>query len=88
MTFIDKTFPYGFRKSAKATQTYYTRFESIAVGSYLAINSRPALKKSPPDVGRWIASEQFKDYSKSGSSNVRSRMKDRFEFVRDKLLEV
>lgn len=88
IAFIEKTFPFGFRKSAKATQTYYTRFESIAVGSYLAISNRPTLKRSQPDVGTWIASKQFKDYSKSGSSNVKRRMKDRFEFVRDQLLEV
>ncbi|APZ92418.1 hypothetical protein Fuma_02029 [Fuerstiella marisgermanici] len=87
MKFIDKTFPYGFRKSATATQTYYTRFESIAVGSFLAISKKPELKKAPPDVGCWITGDQFKEYSKSGSSNVKRRMKDRFEFVRDKLTE-
>jgi len=87
MKFIDKTFPFGFRKTAAATQTYYTRFESIAVGSYLAIRKKPALMKNSPDVSRWISGTQFKEYSKSGSSNVRRRMKERIEFVRDNLLE-
>lgn len=86
MKFIDKTFPYGFRKTATATQTFYTRFESIAVGSYLALESSAALKKLPPDVGTWLSGVKFRDYSKSGSSNVKQRMKDRFEFVRNKLL--
>lgn len=86
MKFVEKTFPYGFRKTASATQTYYTRFESIAVGSFLAIEQSPELKKNPPDVGNWIMSDQFKEYSKSGSSNVKRRMKDRFEYVRNRLL--
>ncbi len=86
MKFIEKTFPFGFRKTATATQTYYTRFESIAVGSFLALEQNSNLKKAPPDVGAWLSGDQFRDYSKSGSSNVKSRMKDRFEFVRDKLL--
>lgn len=87
MKFIEKVFPYGFSKSATATQTYYTRFESIAVGTFLAMTRDPSVKKDPPDVGSWLTGSDFKDYSKSGSSNVRSRMKDRFEFVRDRLLE-
>lgn len=87
MKFIEIAFPYGFRKSATATQTYYTRFESIAVGSFLAIDQNPNLKKTPPDVGSWITGNQFKKYSKSGSSNVKRRMKGRLEFVRDRLLE-
>ncbi|MFT5528040.1 MAG: hypothetical protein ACI9HK_006028, partial [Pirellulaceae bacterium] len=87
MKFIEKTFPYGFRKSAAATETYYTRFESLAVGSRLALDQDPGLKKNPPDVGSWISGNQFKEYSKSGSSNVRRRMKDRLEYVRDRLLE-
>lgn len=86
MKFIEKAFPYGFRKSATAIQTYYTRFESLAVGSYLAIAEQPGLRKSPPDVGSWISGEEFKEYSKSGSSNVKRRMRDRFEFVRNNLL--
>tara|TARA_R110002072_G_scaffold302978_1_gene490662 strand:+ start:88894 stop:89997 length:1104 start_codon:yes stop_codon:yes gene_type:complete len=87
MKFIEKAFPYGFRKSATATETYYTRFESLAVGSRLALDQNPSLKKNPPDVGSWISGNQFKEYSKSGSSNVKRRMKDRLEFVRDRLLE-
>lgn len=87
MKFIENTFPYGFRKSASSQETYYTRFESIAVGSFLAITQKPGLKKAPPNVGSWITGDRFKEYSKSGSSNVKRRMKERFEFVRDKLLE-
>ncbi len=86
MKFIDKTFPYGFRKTANATRTYYTHFESIAVGCFLALQERPNIKKAQPDVGSWLTGSEFKEYSKSGGSNVKSHMKARFEFVRNKLL--
>jgi len=86
MKFIEKTFPFGFRKTASATETYYTRFESLAVGSYLAILNSPKLKKNPPDVSSWINGKKFKAYSKSGGANAKSRLRDRVEFVRDKLI--
>ena len=85
MKFVEKTFPFGFRKTARATDTHYTRFESLAVGSYLAISKAPELKKNPPDVSNWINSKEFKDYSKSGGANAKSRLRGRVEFVRDKL---
>lgn len=87
MKFVEKTFPFGFRKTARATETHYTRFESLAVGSYLAILKAPELKKTPPDVSNWINSKEFKDYSKSGGANAKSRLRDRVEFVRDKLID-
>ena len=86
MGFVEKTFPFGFRKTENATETYYTRFESMAVGSYLAILDKPELKESPPDVSSWIDSDEFQTYSKSGGANVKSRLRGRVEFVRDKLI--
>lgn len=87
MKFVEKTFPFGFRKIASATETYYTRFESLAVGSYLAILNSPELKKNPPDVSSWINGKKFEAYSKSGGANVKSRLRGRVEFVRDKLID-
>lgn len=86
MKFVEKTFPYGFRKTASATETRYTRFEALAVGSYLAIVSEPKLKMNPPDIGDWINGPIFKEYSKSGGSNAKKRLAERLEYVRDKLL--
>lgn len=85
MKFIDKTFPYGFRKTASATETHYTRFEAISVGSYLAITENPELKKKVPDVSTWINGSQFIEYSKSGGANAKRRLKERLEYVRDRL---
>ncbi len=87
MKFVEKTFPFGFRKTASGTETYYTRFESLAVGSYLAILDTPKLKKNIPDVSSWINGNRFKHYSKSGGANAKGRLRERVEFVRDKLLD-
>lgn len=86
MKFVEKAFPFGFRKTASARETHYTRFESLAVGSYLAIVKAPKLKKNPPDVSSWISGEEFKEYSKSGGANAKRRLRERVEFVRDKLI--
>lgn len=86
MKFVEKTFPYGFRKTASATETRYTRFEALSVGSYLAITAVPKLKTNTPDVSEWINSETFKEYSKSGGSNAKKRLAERLEYVRDRLL--
>lgn len=85
MKFIDNTFPYGFRKTANATETRYTRFEAISIGSYLAISSQPELKTTYPDIANWINGTTFKEYSKSGGANAKRRLQERIEFVRDKL---
>ncbi|TWT96339.1 DUF262 domain-containing protein [Neorhodopirellula pilleata] len=86
MKFVEKAFPYGFRKTASATETRYTRFEALAVGSYLAITTEPKIKSNPPDVSSWINGEAFKEYSKSGGSNAKKRLTERLEYVRDRLL--
>jgi hypothetical protein len=86
MKFVEKTFPYGFRKTASATETRYTRFEALSVGSYLAITADPKLKSNPPDVSAWINGETFREYSKSGGSNAKKRLAERLEYVRDRLL--
>ena len=86
MKFVERTFPYGFRKTASATETRYTRFEALAVGSYLSITSEPKLKMNLPDVSAWINGTAFKDYSKSGGSNAKKRLTERLEYVRDRLL--
>ena len=85
MKFVEKAFPFGFRKTASATETHYTRFESLSVGSYLAITASSELKKQVPDVSGWINGEEFKEYSKSGGANAKRRLCDRLEFVRNKL---
>lgn len=85
MSFIEQAFPFGFRKTVNATETRLTRFEAIAVGTYLAISEDPTLKNHPPAVD-WIDSDEFITHTKSGGSNAKRLLQARIDYVRDKLL--
>jgi len=65
----------------------YTRFESLAICSFLAITTSPQLKKQVPNVSSWINGDEFKSYSKAGGANAKRRLRERLEFVRDRLLD-
>ena len=86
MAFVKKVFPYGFRRTINGTDTARARFEAIAIGSYLALQQKPALanKKRLP-VG-WLTEDEFAGVIGSDGANVISRLRGRIFFVRDKLL--
>ncbi len=84
LDFVDNYFPYGFKKSAKATTTYRVRFEALSVGVHLSLQENPDL--IPPEIN-WLDSEEFKSHTQSYASNSRPKVKARIEFVRDKLLD-
>ncbi len=83
LDFVDKYFPYGFKKSENAITTFRMRFEALSVGVHLAIEENPVLV--PPKIN-WLDSEEFKVHTRSDASNSRPKVKARIEFVRDKLL--
>ena len=83
LTFISKYFPNGFRKSATSKSIPKVRFESIAVGVSLALKENPNLEN--PDL-KWLESNEFLEWVTSGSSNNRTKLIGRIEFVRDCLL--
>jgi hypothetical protein len=84
LAFVKKTFPHGFSKSKGHVRTPRIRFESIAVGSALALRKKPGLKPKP--VGEWLNSAAFAKHTTSGSSNSRPKIVARIEYVRDNLL--
>lgn len=84
LNFVEKYFPFGFRKVENAKSTPRVRFEAIAVGVHLAIKQEPNLV--PPPVKGWIDSEEFKDHTRSDASNDRLKIIKRIEYVRDHLL--
>jgi hypothetical protein len=49
---------------------------------------RPELQNEQPDVAAWLSSDKFGELTKSGGANPIKSLKDRIEFVRDKLLGV
>ncbi len=86
LSFIDRVFPFGFRKTNSAKETFNVRFEAIAIGSYLAIAENPKLAQQTPGVEGWLTGDEFKKHTKSGGSNVIRLLENRLYFVRDMLL--
>jgi len=86
MRFVKRVFPFGFRRGAGGTATPRARFEAIAIGSYLAINERPAIANERPNVETWLSGEEFGRVIGSDGANAIGRLKGRIFFVRDKLL--
>lgn len=86
MTFIDRVFPFGFRRGLRGTATPRTRFEAIAVGSYLALKDRPALATANIDVNEWLTGREFESIIRADGANVIRRLRSRLYFVRDRLL--
>lgn len=87
--FIDRVFPGGFRRSPKGTATPRARFEAIAIGSRFALDERPNLaNENVADVAPWLAGEDFLKVTGSDGANAIARLRERTEFVRDRLLGV
>ena len=86
MSFIQKTFPYGFRKSPAGKVSPRARFEGIAIGSYLALEKKPSLEPSL-DVGTALVEDpKFGEIIRSDGANAISKLEGRMHFVRDRLL--
>jgi hypothetical protein len=85
LDFVDKHFPYGFKKTINHASTPRVRFEAIAVGVGLALKEKPDLKPTIP-VLDWLNSPEFEKHTTSDAANNRNKLIGRIEFVRDKLL--
>lgn len=83
LKFVEIYFPAGFRKTITAKSTPRVRFESLAVGTALALREQPDLEPQNLD---WINSEEFKTLTTSDGANSRVKVIERIEYVRDKLL--
>jgi hypothetical protein len=85
--FVKKVFPWGFRRSATGTATPRSRFEAIAIGSYLAINQSPQIRTNFPNIQGWISTDEFSEVTGADGANAVARLRGRMNFVRDRLLE-
>jgi hypothetical protein len=83
LNFVNDNFPYGFKKSPDSNKTPRVRFDSISVGVHLALDENPNLTVQNVD---WIEEKEFKDITTAGGQNAPSAIKNRIEFVRNKLL--
>jgi hypothetical protein len=87
MAFIQKVFPYGFRKTPKGKVTPRARFEAIAIGSKIAIDKCPELDhEDVSDVTTWLNSSEFSKVTGSDGANAIARLRGRINFVCNKLL--
>ncbi|MBB6242413.1 DUF262 domain-containing protein [Rhodanobacter sp. MP1X3] len=86
LSFVKSVFPFGFRKAKSGKATPRSRFEAIAIGSYMALQSAPQIVMQPPDVEHWLNETDFAKITGSDGANAVSRLKRRMEYVRDRLL--
>ncbi|MFE4665562.1 DUF262 domain-containing protein [Streptomyces sp. NPDC056716] len=89
LEFVDRVFPYGFRRSSSGRATPRTRYESIILGSYTAMQERPEIKdfgRERFNVDEWLTGEGFVKITGSDGANARSRLEGRIKFVREKLV--
>lgn len=85
--FVEKNFPNGFRKTPKGRATPRARFEAIAVGCALALKENPRLSRRTLDTSDWLNSPEFKKIISSDGANVKSKLRERIDFVKKALLE-
>ncbi len=84
LNFVEKYFPQGFRQGKNGTRTTTRiKFESLAVGVALALKKTSNLEPKSTDL---LASQEFKDYTKSDASSFQNQVVLRIEYVRDRLL--
>lgn len=83
LSFIDRTLPYGFKKSSNAKSTPRVRFETLAIGAALALKEKPDLVCT--DVS-WLDSKEFKEHTRSDGSNSKTKLKARIEYAKNKFL--
>jgi len=84
LDFIEKYFPNGFYRNQKNnTIIHRIRFEVISVGTALALRERSDLE---PSSMVWLDSPEFKEHTTLDGLNSKTKVKNRIEYVRDKLL--
>jgi hypothetical protein len=89
LDFVEKNFPFGFRKVVKGKSTPRARFEAIALGVAKALEQHPEL--SEVDTGElgvvsWIGQPEFQQITGADGANAIARLRGRIDFVAQKLM--
>lgn len=87
LAFILEASPHGFTKSETGNQVPRVRFESIAVGSALALRADPTVANRVTDMTPLLSSDEFSDATRSDAANVKSKLLNRIRLTRSWLLE-
>lgn len=83
LDFVSRASPNGFAKAPASKQIPRVRFESISVGSALALRSDPSLFDRAPDISPLLNSKEYKEATTSDAANVKSKLLRRIKMVRD-----
>jgi len=84
MKFIAGNYPKAFYRGGKGGTLPRVRFEAIAVGTCLALRQKPDLTLTiDPD---WVFGDELNALVRTHASNSGPRLRDRIEFVKNKLL--
>lgn len=84
LAFVAKNFPNGFIKTGRGRRVPRVRFEAISVGTNLALRDGGVI--STDKISHWMESDEFKKWTTSDSSNNRTNLRGRIDFVKNKLL--
>lgn len=87
LNFVHKNFTYGFRKSENARSVPRVRYEAIASGVILAIRHNQSLAYRTDINTEWVHTEDFNEKVTADGANSKPKLKERIEYVRDKILE-
>ncbi|ECU5339565.1 hypothetical protein F2279_24500, partial [Salmonella enterica] len=87
LSFVEQSFRLGFKKTVKGSTTPRTRFESIAIGSHLALEINGALQVTKEQTDEILESDSFKAEIRSDGANAIRRLQGRIGYIRDALLE-
>lgn len=87
LDFIRAASPQGFTKSETGNQVPRVRFESIAVGSALALRADPSVADRVSDMTPLLNSAGFSNATRSDAANVKSKLLNRIRLTRNWLLE-
>jgi hypothetical protein len=87
LDFIQAISPHGFTKSETGNQVPRVRFESIAVGSALALRADPTVATRVLDMTPLLNSDEFSDATRSDAANVKSKLLNRIRLTRSWLLD-
>lgn len=88
LEFVNNHFPFGFRKTANAQTISKTYFEAIAVGSFLALKESDEKNLKTDSILTWLTSPTFIAIVTSDGANNTKKLKNRINFVKNKLLDV
>ncbi|QOG20826.1 DUF262 domain-containing protein [Bradyrhizobium sp. SEMIA] len=84
LAFVAKNFPNGFVKAGRGRKVPRVRFEAIAAGTNLALRNGGPIDTTA--IAGWMESDEFKKWTTSDSSNNRTNLRGRIDFVKNKLL--